>query len=166
MSSGQESNVFTRTDPEVRIRLQNWKPGELTGKLAGRLLDVSGRQVDRFDRAVAVDSSASLASPLKAPRFGLYTLIAKLTLSDGTERSEQMIVARLPADRDLTEQQKLASPYGLNVHSGAKVVLVPFRKAGIVWFREYAFSYDWLLRARGDDGRYAGWPNYPKIVGA
>ncbi len=44
--------------------------------------------------------------------------------------------------------------------------LVPFRKAGIVWFREYAFSYDWLLRARGDDGRYAGWPNFPKIVGA
>jgi hypothetical protein len=166
MSSGQESNVFTRTDPEVRIRLQNWKPGELTGKLAGRLLDASGRQVDQFDRTVAVNSSATISAPLRAQRFGLYTLSATLALSDGTERSEKLIVARLPADRDLTEQEKLASPYGLNVHSGAKVALVPFRKAGIVWFREYAFSYDWLLRARGDDGRYAGWPNFPKIVGA
>ena len=111
-------------------------------------------------------SSASLHAPLSAPRFGLYTLLARLTLSDGTERREQMTVARLPAERDLTEPQKLASPYGLNVHSGEKVTLVPFRKAGIVWFREYAFAYDWLLRARGDDGRYAGWPNYPAILAA
>lgn len=166
MSSGQESNVFTRTEPEVRIHLQNWKPGTLTGKLSGRLLDDSGRQVDRFDRAVTVESAAGLGAPLPAPRFGLYTLIARLALSDGTERSERMIVARLPAGKELSEPQKLASPYGLNVHSGAKVVLVPFRKAGIVWFREYAFSYDWLLRARGEDGRYAGWPNYPQIVDA
>ena len=53
MSSGQESNVFTRSDPEVSIRLQNWTPGELTGKLAGRLLDASGQEVDRFDRTVS-----------------------------------------------------------------------------------------------------------------
>ena len=29
-----------------------------------------------------------------------------------------MTLARLPVDKELTEQQKLASPYGLNVHSG------------------------------------------------
>lgn len=166
MSSGQESNVFTRSDPEVRIRLQNWTPGVLTGKLTGRLLDASGRETDRFERGLEVDSSASLSSLLKAPRFGLYTLLASLSLSDGSERSQRMTIARLPADRELSEGQKLASPYGLNVHSGDKVVLLPFRKAGIVWFREYAFSYDWLVRARGDDGRYSGWPNYPKIVSA
>ena len=85
-------------------------------------------------------------------------------MSDGTQRAEKMILARLPVPKDLTEQQKLASPYGLNVHSGEKVVLVPFRNAGIVWFREYAFSFDWLLRAKGKDGSYAGWPYYPKIV--
>ncbi len=55
MSSGQESNVFTRTSPEVRIRLQNWKPGELTGTLACRLLDAAGRVVNRFDRPVTVE---------------------------------------------------------------------------------------------------------------
>ncbi len=45
-------------------------------------------------------------------------------------------------------------------------MLVPFRNAGIVWFREYAFSFDWLLRAKGKDASYAGWPYYPKMVQA
>ena len=146
MTSPEECNVFTRTEPQVWIRLRNWKPGELTGALACRLFDNAGALVDRFDRSVAVESSTSIHVPLKTEHFGLYRLAAKLTLSDGTVHSEEMTLAHLPAGKDLTEQQKLASPYGLNVHSGEKVVLVPFRKAGIVWFREYAFSYDWLLR--------------------
>ena len=166
MTTGQESNVFTRTLPEVRIRLQNWKPGALTGTLTGRLLDGDGKPIDQFEHPIRVESSTSLAVPLKVARFGRFTLRSNLTLSDGTERADQTILARLPADRDLTDQQKLRSPYGLNVHSGEKVVLTPFRKAGIVWFREYAFSYDWLLRARGENGRYAGWPDFPKIVSA
>ncbi len=166
MASGQASNVFTRTVPEVKIRLQNWKPGTLRGKLACRLADAAGEVVDRFERPIAVESSTNLGAPLKTGRFGLYTLDASLALSDGTQRAEKMILARLPVPKHLTEQQKLASPYGLNVHSGEKIVLVPFRNAGIVWFREYAFNFDWLLRAKGKDASYAGWPYYPKIVQA
>ena len=166
MASGQPSNVFTSTEPEVKIRLQNWKPGALSGKLTCRLCDSAGELIDQFERPVAVESSTSLSAPLKTKRFGLYTLGARLTLSDGTQRAETLTLARLPVPRELSRQQKLASPYGLNVHSGEKVVLVPFRRAGIVWFREYAFSFDWLLRAKGKDGSYAGWPYYPKIVQA
>jgi hypothetical protein len=150
----------------VCIRLRNWKPGELSGRLTGRLCDAAGTLVDEFERPISADSSASVALPLKAERFGLYTLSSGLSLSDGSRRSEKLVLARLPAGEELTAQQKLASPYGLNVHSGGKIALVPFRQAGIVWFREYAFSYDWLLRAKGDDGRYAGWPDFRKIVGA
>jgi hypothetical protein len=166
MASGQQANIFTRTEPEVKFRLQNWKPGALTGTLTCRLDDAAGAVVDQFERPVTVETSSNLNVPLKAKRFGLYTLNARLTLSDGTQRAEKMTLARLPLPRELTEQQKLASPYGLNVHSGEKVVLVPFRNAGIVWFREYAFSFDWLLRAKGKDNSYAGWPYYPKIVQA
>ena len=166
ISSGEQSNVFTLGQPQVRVRLQNWKPGVLTGKLACRLTDAAGDLIEQFERPITIDSSAGLAVPLKTERFGLYTLAAKLTLSDGADRAEQMVLARLPAAKDLSEKQKLASPYGLNVHSGSKIVLEPFRKAGIVWFREYAFEYDWLLRAKGEDGKYAGWPYYPKIVAA
>ena len=53
----------------------------------------------------------------------------------------------------------------MNVHGGnEKLRLEPFRNAGMVWFRDYAFSYDWLLRAKGDDKRYAGWPYYPALI--
>ena len=166
LNTGEESNVFTSNAPVVRIGLKNWKAGELTGKLACRLVDASGQVVQQFEQPLTVSSSASLSAPLKAERFGLYTLTARVTLSDGTDRTELMTLARLPAERSLTESEKLASPYGLNVHSGSKIVVIPFKKAGLVWFREYAFAYDWVVRARGDDGKYGGWPYYPKIVGA
>ena len=53
MASGQASNVFTRTAPEVQIRLQNWKPGALTrqaGLPACRRRRGSGRPVRAADR--------------------------------------------------------------------------------------------------------------------
>lgn len=166
MSSGQEANLFTDAAPGVRIALKNWKPGELTGKLTGQLTDATGQVVQQFEQPITVASRAALSVPLKTQRFGLYTLQARLTLSDGTDRTERMVLARLPAERVLTEARKLASPYGLNVHSGSQIVITPFKKAGLVWFREYAFAYDWVVRAKGDDRKYAGWPYYPKIVGA
>jgi hypothetical protein len=166
LNTGEEANVFMGKLPAVKIRLKNWKAGELTGKLACQLLDVGGQVVQEFEQPLAVASSAALSSPLKVERFGLYTLNARVTLSDRTDHTEQMALARLPAGRTLTESEKLASPYGLNVHSGSKIVISPFQKAGLVWFREYAFAYDWVVRARGDDGRYGGWPYYSKIVGA
>jgi lysophospholipase L1-like esterase len=166
LNTGEEANVFTSNTPAVKIRLKNWKPGELTGKLACQLVDEAGQVVQQFEQPLAVASSAALSTPLKAERFGLYTLNTRVTLSDQTDRTEQMVLARLPVERNLTESEKLASPYGLNVHSGSKTVIQPFKKAGLVWFREYAFAYDWVVRARGEDGRYGGWPYYPKIVGA
>ena len=166
MDTGEEANIFTRTEPAVKIGLKNWKPGELTGQVAGRLSDGSGNVVQQFEQPVTVASSSAISAQLKPGRFGLYALNVHLTLSDGTDRTEQMTLARLPADKELTEPEKLASPYGLNVHSGSKIVINPFKKAGLIWFREYAFAYDWLLRAKGEDVKYAGWPYYPKIAGA
>ena len=99
-------------------------------------------------------------------KFGRYTLKASLALADGTLYHQNITFAKLPPFRELTEEQKMASPYGLNVHSGDKIVIDPFKKAGIVWFREYAFQWDWVLRAKGADRRYAGWPYYNKMVQA
>ena len=169
MTSGQESNIFTRTAAGGgRIRLQNWKPGALTGTLACQLVDVAGKTVDRFERPVTVDSSATVSSPLKAERFGLYTLERQTELCPtAPQRAEQMMLARLPRRQrfDGATETRL-SLRAERPQRRPRSSLVPFRKAGIVWFREYAFSYDWLLRAKGDDGRYAGWPYYPKIVSA
>ena len=165
ISSGQVGNVFSLQPPAVAVRVRNWKAGTLTGTVALRLADFGGREVDRQEQPVSVESTARLALPLKAERYGLYTLETSLALSDGTKRQDKMTLARVPPERNLSESEKRASPYGINVHgAGTNFVIEPFRKAGIVWFREYAFSYEWLLRAKGDDKKYAGWPWYPAIA--
>ena len=93
MASGQASNVFTRTDPEVKIRLQNWKPGVLSGRLH---LPAAGRR--RGGRPVrAADRRGELDRPQRAaqdPTVRTLYARARLTLSDGTQRAEQMVVAR------------------------------------------------------------------------
>lgn len=165
MATGEVSNVFSRKPPAVHVRVRSWRPGRLAGRLTCRVTDDAGKTLDRQDRSIAVESLFSLRLPLKAERFGRYALDAKLSLSGEPERTRKMIFARIPPCRELTEARKLASPYGLNVHGGQeRMVIAPFRKAGVVWFRDYAFNYEWLLRAKGQDRRYAGWPWYPRLV--
>jgi len=164
-STGEVSNVFSRTEPAVTVSLRNWRAAALGGRLTCRVLDAAGGETGREERDVSVDAPVVLRVPLAAPRFGLYTLEAALVLADGTRRTERMTFARIPPEQDLSAARKRASPYGLNVHGGSdKHVIDPFRKAGIVWFRDYAFSYEWMLRAKGKDRRYDGWPWYPALV--
>ena len=40
-----------------------------------------------------------------------------------------------------------------------------FRQAGIVWFRDYGFNYEWMVRAKGDDNRYAAGPGIRRSFG-
>ena len=37
-------------------------------------------------------------------------------------------------------------------------------RLGTVWIRDYAYTYDWMLRARGN-GEYGGWPWPKKMLG-
>lgn len=164
-SAGAVSNVFSRAEPSFNIAIRNWNAGKLAGKVAYQVLDNAGQAVLQNEQTVSVESSVTLALPLKVERFGLYTLSATLTLADGAPQTTKVSFARLPDCRDLTGPQKAASPYGINVHGGnEKLRLEPFRAAGLVWFRDYAFSYEWLVRAKGADKRYAGWPFYPALV--
>ena len=102
---------------------------------------------------------------LKAERFGLYTLKTDVELSDGTRQAASLVCAKLPEQPQLSAEQKQRSPYGVNVNGGrSNLQLEPFRKAGIVWFRDYAFSLEWLQRAKGDNRQYEGWPWYPTIL--
>ena len=164
-SAAAVSNVFSRTAPAFVVAVRNWKAGKLSGKVAVQVQDSAGRTVLQNEQNIEVESAANLSLPLKVERFGLYTLSAALMLAGGAPQSRKVAFAYLPDWHELTSQQKAASPYGLNVHGGnEKLRLEPFRAAGLVWFREYAFSYEWLLRAKGADKRYAGWPYYPPMV--
>ncbi|MBE3070849.1 MAG: hypothetical protein IMZ66_11500, partial [Planctomycetes bacterium] len=165
VATGQVSNVFSREEPSVTVGVRNWKAGALAGAATCRVLDADGKEVDRREEKVSVDAPVRLRLPLKAERFGLYTLEASLALADGTRRTETIAFARVPPYADLTDAEKRASPYGINVHGGGeRSPVIPFKKAGLVWFRDYAFSYEWMLRAKGADRRYAGWPWYPALV--
>ena len=164
-SAAAVSNVFSRSAPSFVASIRNWKAGKLAGKVAMQVQDNAGQTVLQNEQTIEAESAVNLSVPLKVERFGLYTLSAALTLGSGAPQTRKIAFAYLPEWRELTDQQKTASPYGLNVHGGnEKLRLEPFRAAGLVWFRDYAFSYEWLLRAKGADKRYAGWPYYPTIV--
>ena len=165
LATDQKANLFSRTKPAARVSIRNWRGDPLEGRLVHRILDRDGKELLKKDAAVTVGSVARLHLPLPVERFGLYTLEARLALAEGGERTAKLGFARIPPFRDLTEAEKTASPYGLNVHGGSERLLIaPFRKAGIIWFRDYAFQFPTLLRAKGSDRRYAGWPWYPRLV--
>lgn len=165
LSTGRVSNVFAGEQPSASIRVRNWSPGKLRGTLTAEVVDQTGKACDRQERPVEVESTADLRLSLKAERFGLYTLNTTLTFADGVKETGRINLARLAPIAELSAAEKAASPYGVNVNGGRESLAIEaFRKAGIVWFRDYGFSYDWLTRAKGDDRRYAGWPWYPTIM--
>ena len=65
MGTGEESNIFTRTEPGVKIAVKNWKAGELTGKIAGEVSDATDKVVQQFEQPVTIASSAAINVPLK-----------------------------------------------------------------------------------------------------
>jgi hypothetical protein len=159
-----EDGVFAGDTPRVRCQIRNWKSGLLTGRAICQVADEAGNVVATQNFSVSVDSVDSYVLPLAVEKYGRYTFKATLSLSDGTECRQATAFAKLPPVKELTPAEKMASPYGLNVHSAERMVIDPFKKAGILWFREYAFNWDWVLRAKGKDNRYAGWPYYDKMV--
>lgn len=162
------SNVFAGEEPQVHVVVNNWKAGTATGTLAYKILDNSGKVISTGDKSIAAESFCDVPLGLPVEKFGRYQLNATLNLEGGTEIKESLVFAKIPAPRQLTAQEKEDSPYGLNIHSGKLSgdlisYLPPFIKAGLYWYRDYAWAYGWLERARGDDGKFGGWPYYNKV---
>lgn len=158
-------NVFSQEEPAAVVHLRNWSPGSLRGTLVAEIRDRAGRSCGHIEQSLTVESGLGLPMPLKVDRFGVYTLEATFAVSDGSKLTARMPFARLAPVKELSPDQKRSSPYGINVNGGRENFNIePFRKAGIVWFRDYAFSFDWLERAKGDDRQYAGWPWFPSLV--
>lgn len=169
ISSGQLSNVFAGEPPGVRVTLVNWLPGKLDAKLAYEVLDNDGAPLLSGQRTITAEGFGDTFIPLPVEAYGRYRLKASLGLDNGTTIAEEMTFAVLPPPRQLTAEQRRRSPYGLNVHAGKTngdlhSYLPAFVKAGIVWYRDYAWDHGWIERAQGDDGKFRGWPYYDKIV--
>ncbi len=165
MSTSEPGNVFVDAPPHASICVQNWKPSSLNGLFKYRIVDSDKQVLDSGQRPIQAQSMTGFDLPLTAKRFGVNTLEAEIELPDNTTVSRKLSYARVPQQLQLTEQEKLASPYGINYFGGSEPILWAFRRAGIVWFREYAFTYPALMHARGD-GSFSGWPNFLGMVRA
>jgi len=164
VASDDRYNLFSRKAPGASVTVRNWRPGDARGNVTWTISEYQGEPVGDGSKEISVASVASVPLALDVERFGVYNAKVSVEMADGQHVDNAFKFAKLPPYHQLTEEQQLKSPYGMNVHSGNGVVVDPFRRAGVVWFRDYAFSYDWLVKARGDDRSYTGWPWYHRIM--
>jgi hypothetical protein len=157
-------NVFSGEQPRFLLTAQNWHAGSATGTLGWKVSDSEGRMLKSGTQPISVTDNLALTVPLDTPKYDVYRFDATITWSDGKKTTTSQPYAVIPVPRELTDAEKDASPYGLNVHSFRLPMVSTFRKAGIIWFRDYAFSFQSLLQAKGEDNKYNGWPYYPKII--
>jgi hypothetical protein len=164
LAGTQLHNVFCGTKPQFLLTVQNWRATPAVGTLQWSVADPHGKKLQSGSENLRVEDNLALPLPLATPKYGVYQLDTTLTWADGKKSVSSQPYAVIPVAWELTDAEKDASPYGLNVLSARQSMVSTFRQAGIVWFRDYGFNYEWMVRARGEDNRYAGWPWYPKIV--
>ena len=150
--------------PVIRISVGSWLGEERTIRSTAEVESATGeKRTVKIPDAKVLDSAAiTVDSPFQEP--GAYTLRLKSTGFDQPYECEHRY-AIIKHPPELTDKQKDDSSYGINVHGGGYVGYDKFAKLGFVWVRDYAFNFLWMKRARGD-GKYAGWPWYPKIINA
>ncbi len=164
LTSSVPGHFFAGTEPELILALRNWRPDPALVRATISVQDESGNVIYEDVQQQSVDAVGSISwkPPVKA--YGPYRADLKLERAGGDTQHMYLRFAKAPKPHDLTVEQKLASPYGMNYHAGHGLFLTPFREAGIVWFRDYAFTWSWLKRAKGANHNFAGWPGYPGIM--
>lgn len=163
-----DAEVFTGHKAGYRFTARSWRPGSASGTLTWNLAEMADgttpKPVSKGEQKVAVDSVTDVPLDLTVPRLGLWRLSASVTWGDGSTTAAERTFACLPPQPVLSDKDKDASPWGLNIHGGHEIFPETFTRAGFVWFRDYAFNYEWMERAKGDDKKYAGWPWYPPLI--
>ena len=151
-------------EPAIIISAGSWIGEEKTLTFKAKAVSAAGeeRKFDIPPLKILDGASQMVKLPFDEP--GAYKVeIAVDGFPKSFVENSRYVVCLRP--RDLTDEEKEASPYGINVHGGGYVGYEKFARLGFTWVRDYAFNFHWLRRARGD-GKYAGWPWYPKIVKA
>ena len=147
--------------PEVRVSGGSWIGKELDISFDAKIIDAYGKETKLDIPPMKMLDGVSSTFDLPCTEPGGYTVEAKVSgLPKPLTVKTRYVVVLKP--QPLTDEQKEASPYGINVHGGGYVGYEKFARLGFTWVRDYAFTWGWMLRARGD-GKYAGWPWYPKI---
>lgn len=164
--STRPGNFFAGEEPELLLSIRNWRidPAQIRTRL--EIFDEAGNVIYQDDRSVTVEATETLSWKPEIKAFGPYEARLQMVRAGDSPIAMEMSFAKAPEQPELSEAEKLASPYGMNYHAGHGLLLEPFREAGIVWYRDYAFAWDWLERAKGDNYSFSGWPGYPGIIKA
>ena len=164
LSTSEQANIFSGKPVACTMQVVNWNPGALEGKASFRVTDQNGAEVQAWEEAVHVEAPVSRTYPIKTARYGIYKVTAHLEWADKSTLDKSLVLANVPVLPEPTEAQKLASPYGINYHGGGDRLFEAFKKAGFYWYRDYAFHLDGMVRAKGPDRNYKGWPNFPGLL--
>ncbi len=165
VESGFERNIFVAGDAlAYRVGIDSWLGKPLQGLMRSTILDMNDATIATTEVPFRIEESAALHLPLQVDAFGVYRANLSVTLDGGIAYSGSSRFAYLPAPHQLTVEQKLRSPWGINIHGGKEgVAYNGIARTGYTWVRDYAYAFDWMVRARGTDGNYAAWPWYPRM---
>jgi len=165
VETGSERNIFTDdVSVSYRLALDSWAGGETAGKLTYWVKTTSGGTVVREEREIQFKDAAAETIEFTPKRYGVYSMRIALALDTGDEFKEESRFLYIPAPHKYTPEEKMASPYGINIHGGIPgVAYKELARLGYAWIRDYAYKLEWITRAKGEDGKYGGWPWYPKM---
>lgn len=164
LAATEQHNVFSGVAPQFLLRAQNWRPQSANGTVQWKIIDPRGSVLKTGNETIQVDDNLAVTLPTDTNKFGVYRLDSTIAWANGKSTTSSQPFAVIPVAKVLSEAEKDASPYGLNVLSARSMMVETFRKAGIIWYRDYGFNYEWMVRAKGADKSYGGWPWYPKIM--
>ncbi|NCP34484.1 MAG: hypothetical protein AUJ96_09570 [Armatimonadetes bacterium CG2_30_66_41] len=165
LQAPHERNVFLKSEP-VRFSLlfDSWLGKALTGNVSWSACQLGGQPWAEKRKDFEFTDLHSETIALEPTRFGVHELTVTCEVSTGDKLRKALRFSFIPAPHTYTAEEKQASPWGINIHGGNPgVAYDALARTGFNWVRDYAYTFEWLLRARGDDGRYAGWPWYPKM---
>ncbi|WPJ95845.1 sugar-binding protein [Coraliomargarita algicola] len=163
-SSTAPGHFFAGTDAELILNIRNWRPNPAQVKATVTVTDIHGENIFTKTIEQRVDASEQFKWSPPVELYGPHRAEVQIENAGFPSAEAYLIFAEGPKPHDLTESEKMASPYGMNVHGGQGLFITPFRNAGIIWFRDYAFNFEWLERAKQNSRNFSGWPGYPGIV--
>jgi len=161
--SGLMRNVFTSsTTPKYKLMVSTWDSEGLSGSVKYKVSDYSsGKIVDAGEFKLEDTRAVCRDIDLKVTQFGVYDFEAVVNIEGLKDIKESSRFAYVPTPNVLTDKEKKYSPYGMDLHSGIDgVAYQQIADLGVAWVRDFGFSRDWLVRARGENGNYEGWPFY------
>ena len=163
-STGRPRNIFENGEKvNYQLSVMNWLGIKLKGTLNVNITNGYGKTVLKKSQKIEFASRYVKDIKFQSPKYGIYKFNVNLDLNNGRKFNQSSSFAYIPIPRKLTKSEKMESPYGMNIHGAmVGVAYKSLAKLGISWIRDYAYTYEWILRAK-KQGDYSGWPWYPKI---